>query len=120
MYFCVINPKRDVIMKKLLILPLFILAACGQAGSEKVAEANTTYEMKIEGMTCASGCKKLIEKKMALHNGVIDFKIDFESAMATVVFDDRLTDTTALRMGVSEINNGAYSASGQPDSYRKM
>ena len=107
-------------MKKLMILPLFMMVACGQSETEKTAEANTSYEMKIEGMTCKSGCKKLIEKKMAQHAGVVEFTIDFETATANVVFDEGLMDTTALRVGVSEINDGAYSAAGKPDSYRKM
>ncbi|MCH8546678.1 MAG: cation transporter [Cryomorphaceae bacterium] len=111
------------------IFSLFVVAliavSCGQSNSsEAVAlntepEPNTQYSMKIEGMTCQSGCKKLIEKKMAQHPGVTAFDIDFESETAIVKFDETMTDTTTLRLAVSDINEGAYAAKGIAESYEK-
>ncbi len=85
----------------------------------KEPEANTKYALQVEGMTCQSGCKKLIETKMAKHPGVVSFSINFDEAIANVTFDDSMTDTTSLRMAIAEINNGAYSASGLAESFEK-
>ncbi|MCC5918254.1 MAG: heavy-metal-associated domain-containing protein [Cryomorphaceae bacterium] len=107
-------------MKKIFfLLPILMFWSCGE-DTPKVAKANTTYEMEISGMTCETGCKKLIEKKMSQKEGVVAFAIDFEKSLATVVFDENILDTTALRENVSEINNGAYSARGLPQTYRKL
>ncbi len=83
-------------------------------------EANTKYALKVRGMTCESGCKKLIETKMAKHPGVVAFSIDFEGSMAKVMFDDRITDTTAIREAIADINSGAYGAAGLAEFYEKQ
>ena len=44
-------------------------------------------DFKIEGMTCAMGCAKTIEKKLANLEGVKEVKVDFESTIATLEFD---------------------------------
>lgn len=102
---------------------LFI-SACNTSGndaqSEQIAIASHELEMKIEGMTCESGCKKLIEKKMAKAPGVVDFSIDFEQAVATVVFDASITDATSLEAAVADINNGAYSASAITETLKAL
>jgi mercuric ion binding protein len=41
----------------------------------------------IEGMTCAIGCAKTIEKELAETNGVAKATVDFEKKEATVSFD---------------------------------
>ena len=50
----------------------------------KKLDPNATYakaEFGIEGMTCAMGCAKTIEKKMAKMDGVKSAKVDFEKEM---------------------------------------
>ena len=39
-------------------------------------------EFNIEGMTCAIGCAKTIEKKLAKMDGVKSAKVDFEKKLA--------------------------------------
>ena len=54
-------------------------------------DPNATYakaEFTIEGMTCAMGCAKTIEKKMAKLDGVKSAKVDFSKRMAMVEYDE--------------------------------
>ena len=46
-----------------------------------------TASFHIEGMTCAMGCAKTIEKKLADMDGVQSATVDFEAKTATVNFD---------------------------------
>lgn len=61
-------------------------------------DPNATYakaEFTIEGMTCAMGCAKTIEKKMAKLDGVKSAKVDFDSRIAMVEYDEaKVTPTT--------------------------
>ncbi len=64
-----------------------------EAGSE-VASTETTAPAKmetasfsIEGMSCAIGCAKTIEKKLAGMDGVQKASVDFDKKTATVEFD---------------------------------
>ena len=54
-------------------------------------DPNATYakaEFKIEGMTCAMGCAKTIEKKMAKMEGVKSATVDFDRQLAMVEYDE--------------------------------
>lgn len=46
-----------------------------------------TASFHIEGMTCAIGCAKTIEKKLSEMDGVQNAKVDFDKKEATVNFD---------------------------------
>ena len=46
-----------------------------------------TASFKIDGMTCAMGCAKTIEKKLAGMDGVQKATVDFDKKEATVEFD---------------------------------
>ena len=52
-----------------------------------VATKPETATFHIEGMTCAVGCAKTIEEKLAEMDGVQNAKVDFETKTATVNFD---------------------------------
>jgi Cu+-exporting ATPase len=52
-----------------------------------VATKPETASIQIEGMTCAMGCAKTIEDKLAKMNGVQEAKVDFDAKLATVHFD---------------------------------
>lgn len=69
--------------------------------NEAVAELdpNATYakaEFTIEGMTCAMGCAKTIEKKMAKLEGVKSAKVDFDKKLAMVEYDEAKVNTETL------------------------
>ena len=46
-----------------------------------------TATFEIEGMTCAMGCAKTIEKKLAAMDGVQKATVDFDKKTAIVEFD---------------------------------
>lgn len=45
-------------------------------------------EFAIEGMTCAVGCAKTIEKKLAKMDGVKSAKVDFDKKLAMVEYNE--------------------------------
>src|SRR5690606_26452636 len=65
-----------------------------------------TFE--VEGMSCAVGCAKVIESKLAKLDGVKAATVDFESKTATVEFDDARQTPETITKTVEEIANGAY------------
>ncbi|MEM6517567.1 MAG: heavy metal-associated domain-containing protein [Bacteroidota bacterium] len=75
------------------------------AKKEKVLNPNATYakaEFKIEGMTCAMGCAKAIEKKMAKMDGVKTAKVDFERELAMVEYDEEMVTPNSLEEAVAK------------------
>lgn len=75
---------------------------------EVTAQANTLdpnanyakAEFGIEGMTCAMGCAKTIEKKIARMDGVKSAKVDFDKEMAMVEYDDAKVTPASLEEAV--------------------
>lgn len=68
-------------------------------------------EFTIEGMTCAMGCAKTIEKKLSNMEGVKSATVDFENKLAMVEFDEATITTTALEETVKNAGKD-YSVSG--------
>ncbi|OBX21351.1 MULTISPECIES: heavy-metal-associated domain-containing protein [Bizionia] len=68
-------------------------------------DPNATYakaEFTIEGMTCAMGCAKTIEKKMARMDGVKSAKVDFDTRLAMVEYDEAKVNATSLEEVVKQ------------------
>jgi Cu+-exporting ATPase len=71
----------------------------------KQLDPNATYakaEFGIEGMTCAMGCAKTIEKKIAKMDGVKSAKVDFEKELAMVEYDESKVTPNSLEEAVSK------------------
>ena len=69
-------------------------------------DSNATYakvEFSIDGMTCAMGCAKTIEKKMAKMEGVKSAKVDFDKRLAMVEYDEAKVTPTSLEETVSKV-----------------
>jgi mercuric ion binding protein len=69
-------------------------------------DLNATYakvEFSIDGMTCAMGCAKTIEKKMAKMEGVKSAKVDFDKRLAMVEYDEAKVTPTSLEETVSKV-----------------
>ena len=69
-------------------------------------DPNATYakvEFGIDGMTCAMGCAKTIEKKMAKMDGVKSAKVDFDSRLAMVEFDEAKVTPKSLEEVVNKV-----------------
>jgi mercuric ion binding protein len=89
-----------------------------EAGSE-VASAQTnapakmeTASFSIEGMTCAMGCAKTIEKKLSEMDGVQKAAVDFEKKTATVEFDaNKQTPETLVKTVEATADGKTYKVS---------
>ncbi|WP_443634869.1 heavy metal-associated domain-containing protein [Candidatus Marifrigoribacter sp. Uisw_064] len=68
-------------------------------------------EFNIEGMTCAIGCAKTIEKKLAKMEGVKSATVDFENKLAMVEYDEAKVTTTNLEETVKKAGE-TYSVNG--------
>ncbi len=72
----------------------------------KALDPDATYakvEFGIEGMTCAMGCAKTIEKKMAKMDGVKSAKVDFDKRLAMVEFDEAKVTPESLEEVVAKV-----------------
>jgi len=59
-------------------------------------------EFEIEGMTCAIGCARTIEKNIAKMDGVKFAKVDFDKKLAMVEYDQAKVTPDALEKTVSK------------------
>lgn len=66
--------------------------------------AYTKASFNIEGMTCAMGCAKTIEKRLAKMDGVKMAQVNFEEKTALVEFDEKKLDTDKISNAVSKVN----------------
>jgi len=58
-------------------------------------------EFTINGMTCAMGCAKMIENKLASMDGVKSAEVDFENKLARVEYDGEKVTTNSLESTVT-------------------
>ncbi len=76
------------------------------ASDVKELDPNATYakaEFTINGMTCAMGCAKTIEKKIAKMEGVKSAKVDFDRELAMVEYDEARVTPTLLEETVTNV-----------------
>ena len=86
-----------------------LFVGCKQTASapNEVAETATTKPtinpekletstFTVEGMTCAIGCAKTIEKELSETPGVQKATVDFDKKLATVSFDNSIQNPDAL------------------------
>ena len=107
-------------MKKNLILLITIVVtiSCKQATPEvKTIEITKPQEvvlnsdnlikseLKITGMTCAIGCAATIEKKLNKTPGIQSAKVDFENAIAQIVFDPNWIKDQELTNVIQEVGS---------------
>lgn len=70
------------------------------------AENVQTASFTIEGMTCAMGCAKTIEKELSSLDGVEKAAVDFDKKTATVTFDKTVQNPESLTKIVQETGDG--------------
>lgn len=107
----------------LLFMAAAFMVSCKQTSNEQKENAAETTEkvastevagtmqkatFQVEGMSCAVGCAKVIEGKLAKMDGMKSAKVDFDTKTATVEFDDAKQNPEAIKKMVEEIANGAY------------
>jgi mercuric ion binding protein len=76
------------------------------AKTEAPANKMETASFKIEGMTCAMGCAKTIESKLAGLDGVTKASVDFEKKTATVEYDTAKQSPEKLVETVEAVADG--------------
>lgn len=111
-------------MKKLkLFLPLLvvalIVASCKNENTpetktveveqeqikEKIINPDANFvaaNFEIDGMMCAIGCAKVIEKNIAQMDGVKSAEVDFDSKTAKVEYDEKMVNKELLIASVKE------------------
>lgn len=65
-----------------------------------------TASFTIEGMTCAVGCAKTIEKELSNLEGVEKAAVDFDKKIATVTFDKTIQNPENLTKTVQQTGDG--------------
>lgn len=107
---------------KITIIAAFsglLFTSCKKTESEPTAEVKPksektiaaavkpeTASFNIEGMTCAMGCAKTIEKELANMDGVQKATVDFETKTATVEYDGTIQTTASLAKVVEATGDG--------------
>ena len=86
---------------------------------ENVVDTNLSEaSFSIAGMMCKMGCAKAIENKLSKMEGVQMASVDFETSIATVLYNSSLLKTDDLAMTV--INTGdAYTVSNMSSASNK-
>jgi len=79
-----------------------------ETSTNEIAGTMEKATFEIEGMSCAVGCAKVIEGKLAKLNGVKSATVDFETKKATVEFDNAKQTPTTLEETVEKIGDGLY------------
>ncbi|WP_303318911.1 heavy metal-associated domain-containing protein [Flavivirga abyssicola] len=72
----------------------------------KELDPNATYakaEFTIDGMTCAIGCAKTIEKNIAKMEGVKSATVDFDRKLAMVEYNNAKVTPTSLEETVTKV-----------------
>ena len=113
---------------------LFVLFACTQQPKPEIKEVSTTAQMNeklidgelseasfsISGMMCKMGCAKAIETNLSKMEGVQQASVDFESSLATVLYNSSIVQTDDLVQTVTNtgdsytVSNMASSSNAKP------
>ncbi|OIP51288.1 MAG: heavy metal transporter [Flavobacteriaceae bacterium CG_4_8_14_3_um_filter_34_10] len=79
-----------------------------EATNEKVLNPNANYvtaSFGVEGMKCAMGCAKVIEKNLFAMDGVKEAVVDFDTKTATVTYDEDIVNKESLTASVTSTSD---------------
>ena len=113
---------------------LFVLFGCTQQPKPELKEVSTTVQMNekvidgelsevsfsISGMMCKMGCAKTIETNLSKMEGVQQASVDFETSLATVLYNSSILQTDDLVQTVTKtgdsytVSNMALSSNAKP------
>lgn len=94
-----------------------VAVTAAPTAKKPIAAANVqTASFEITGMTCAVGCAKTIEKKLAESEGVEKATVDFDKKLATVSFDKTVQNPTSLTQVIEGVADGKTYKVVQPKS----
>lgn len=93
--------------------------ATAEKTATPIAKSETT-SFNIEGMTCAIGCAKTIEKELSEMDGVQKATVDFDKKLATVSFDAaKQTPETLVKVVEATADGKTYKVSNVRSSGNK-
>lgn len=95
---------------------LVVLFACTQQPKPEIKEVSTNVQMNqkvidgelseasfsISGMMCKMGCAKAIETNLSKMEGVQQASVDFETSLATVLYNSSIVQTDDLVQTVTD------------------
>ena len=82
------------------------MTAAPQA-KKPIAAANLkTATFAVEGMTCAVGCAKTIQEELTELEGVSKATVNFDTKLATVVYDKTTQSPAKLTQTVEAVADG--------------
>ena len=101
---------------------LFAVFACTQHSKPEIKEVSTTAQMNgkviagelsetsfsISGMMCKMGCAKTIETNLFKMEGVKEASVDFETSLATVIYNSSIVQTDDLVKTVTDTGDSYY------------
>lgn len=113
-------------MKKLILVAIATIAIVScKKETESIQGANATNEvvtannkvskpvadakkatMKVDGMTCAMGCAKTIENKLAGLDGVQKATVNFDAKVATIEYDGAVQSIETLSKTIEGVADG--------------
>ena len=108
---------------------LFVLFGCTQQPKPELKEVSTTVQMNekvidgelsevsfsISGMMCKMGCAKAIETNLSKMEGVQQASVDFETSLATVLYNSSILQTDDLVQTVTKTGD-SYTVSNMASS----
>lgn len=103
-------------MRKILFFVLSFIgmqtyySCTNQSGNGELV-SNAEMNLTIDGMTCANGCAKTIEKTVASLSGVTYSKVNFDERTATFKFDETKTTEKEILDAIAALNEGQYKVS---------
>lgn len=96
-------------------LSLLVLTGC-KTEAKKSDETKTQVEgatvktekvaLKVSGMSCAIGCAKTIESKLAKKEGVIKAQVIFKDSIANIEYDPQITNKQNLIEFIGGVADG--------------
>lgn len=95
---------------------LFAVFACTQHSKPEIKEVSTTVQMNgklidgelsetsfsISGMMCKMGCAKTIETNLSKMEGVKEASVNFETSLATILYNSSIVQTDDLVKTVTD------------------
>lgn len=117
----------------ILAFSVLLIVSCKKADNEisstkeaikvnKIADNAklATATFNIEGMTCAEGCAKMIEKELSATSGVKTAAVNFDGKTATVEYDTNVQSPEKIVTIVEKAGNGkTYKVSNVKNSQDK-
>lgn len=106
---------KIIAMKKLLSIAFMLIAILAmncsspQGESSAVVKADKQLALKVEGMVCAVGCAKYIEKQVAKMDGISDCEVNFEDGTANISYSSDDTGEEEILEAITSLNDGQYS-----------